>query len=336
MAGFSDDFLRFLQVNYPDVFRRASADKVTDATVNSIMSSYGHRYQIWQQIPEWIKNNYGDKIPPEVLNGNETVHDYIEKEKAKQQAKEKETEEMLSFSVNMLALGYAADTVTTLMGNRSERERMLAAANGGSLSAAQFERWLETRREDAAAIAQDWATHQPEKHILHLAKELSRAKKRLGRACSDEQKAEFSNRIAELEKEFRLMSGRLNSRESRQNMVDYLRGQPQQAALRHLDGDVLTMLTGLMEKQGIRIAPVRGGAEQTNARALRHESLTESLREDFARMEQNESIMRDAAQRGRRNSDRIFARAVQKEKKKEEVARTVRLRSRAGRRTQSA
>jgi len=341
MVNFPDGFLRFLEVNFPDAFRRASSADITEASANSLLSRYGHRFQIWKEVPDWIKNNHGDRIPSEVLNGNITVRDYVEQEKIKNTEQEKQNDDMMSFGVSMLALGYAADTVATLTQNHAEREQLLAEAKDGKLTRKlnpeQFEKWLDTRRRDIEAIRKDWQEHQPEKYILHLAKELSRARKRLDRTDDAETREDISLNISLLEKEFSKASRRLNNRGSRQVMVDYLRGQPQQAALRHMDPEVLQLLTDSMEKQRIRIVPIKDMKIFKKFRSLfNHENISQVLKSDFAQMEKNTNLTTDTAKRVAKQDDRIMERAKIKKENKEKVAKTVRMRVARGRTAQSA
>lgn len=335
MAGFPDDFLRFLQVNFPDAYRRASVPDVSEETVTSIMSTYGHRFQIWKEIPDWIKGSHGDRVPPEVLNGNFTVHDYVEYEKAKNIEKEKQTEDLLSFSVSMLALGYATETVAALTENYAEREKLLAEAGGDRdhprLTPEQHKRWLESRRKDFEAIRNDWEKNQPEKHILRLAKELSRAKKGLARLENEEAKERLAKRVATLEKQLHEASERLNSRGSRQNMVDYLRVRSQQAALRHMHPEVLHLLTEAMERQRIRIEPAKGNKAYEKVRSLfNHNNLSQAFKSDFAQMEKSAGLTEDVVKRIQKQDDRIIERAEIKKEKKERVAKTVRMRASRG------
>lgn len=328
MAGFSDDFLEFLKKNYPDVFLRATASNVSDATVTSIMSRYAGRYEIWKEIPEWIKSQNNGRIPSEVLNGNITVKDYIEKESHKNEETVKQTNEALSFGVSLLALGYAAETVATLTENHTQREQLLAEAGGGRLSKEQFASWLESRRSDVEAIRNDYKTYQPEKYAMHLARKLSRAKKRYARMGDGSDREGLALEIKALEAEFLKTARRLNGRSSRQNMVDYLRGQSQQAAMRHMHPEVLQLLMGVMEKQKIRIEPVTSNRILTKMKSLfNHESLSGMLKMDYERMENKENLFRDAVQRDRKQDERIMKRVEDKAKKKEGITRTIRLKN---------
>jgi len=324
MATLSDDFIRFLQTNYPDDYRLIPTGEVPEALANSLMSKHAREYAIWCEVPEWIKSRCRDKLPKEVLNGNETVQTYVRKEETAAKKEEKDNTELMSYSVELLALGYAQDTVSTLMQDRDERENLLLEFGDGPLTEEQLARWLETRHKDMMAIRKDWIENQPEKYALHMAKLLSRNKKRLERGgLTSDERAKIEKRIATFEREFKTTVRRLESRETRQNMVDYLRGQPQQAALRHLAPDVLAQFTAAMKGQGIKIEAVRGNAR---TRALSgYESLTESLKMDFARMEKNEDIFRERTKRDKQHTVRIKAHEIL-DKQNEGIAKVVKMR----------
>lgn len=326
MASLSGDFLRFLQANYPDDFRLVPTGDVPDALANSLMSKHASHYAIWCQIPEWVKTNYHDKLPKEVLNGNETVQTFVNKEEATAKVDEKKnnSDEMVSYSVELLALGYTATTVSALIQDKEDRELMLLEFGDMSLTDEQKARWIATRYKDILAITKDWKENQPEKYALHLAKALSRNKKRLERGeMTDDERAEVEKRIAILGRAFNKAVKRLESRESRQNMVDYLRAQPQQAALRHLTPDILATFTAKMEDQGIKIEAVRG-ANRTRSLSG-YDSLTDSLKKDFARMEKSEGIFRERARRDEQQVGRIKAHEVL-DKQNDGIAKVVTMR----------
>ena len=292
MAKFSDDFLRFLYANFPDDWRRASVSDVADDVVAAITSKHARHYQIWKEVPEWIKSRYGDKLPADVLNGNETPQQFVVEETQKVEKEEKDTAEMMSFAVDLLALGYAAETVKLMAENRALREELLRQNGGKPISlkahpelAELFAKWIESRKKDIMAITKDWKKHQPEKHMLHLAMLLSREKKRQKRLSSKEDIAKSEARIKRLEKKIREVAKRLDSRAVKMNMVDYLRGRPQQAALRHMTPDVLRMFSGLLEEQGIRISPVKSVHDKHHTLVDR-ESFTKDLQNALDKIEQ--------------------------------------------------
>lgn len=319
MARVSEDFLRFLLANYPDDYRRASVKDVKEDVINAIMSKHARHYQIWQKIPDWIKDRHGDRIPPEVLNGNESPQAYINEETV---AQNKEDNELTGYSVSMLALGYSEEAVAKLMKNRDTRKELLKAAQNGKLPEDLHDLWLETRANDILAISQDWQKNQPEKYLFRLAKLLSREEGNLDRAETSTDRMKSEKEITALRKELMDFAQRLNTRQSKQNMVDYLRAKPQQAALRHLDTDVLSLFTGVMRDQGIKIEPVNAA----NSRSLSsHRSLSESLRQDYELIKQNETIINDITNRSNRSMARIVDDRTTKKKNNKSKAKMISL-----------
>ena len=285
MAEVSQDFLRFLEANFYSDWLKLSAPDVPEDVVTAIKMKYAREYQIWREIPEDIKSRFRDKVPSDVLNGHESVQHFVNTEHQKAEKEEKNTAELLSFSVNMLALGYAVDTVKVMAENRAARENLLHAAKGGKLPPEQLIEWLETRKKDIEAITADWKKYQPEKHVLHLAKMLAREKRRQKRLLSDEDRALSDQRIKSLEKKLKEAVKRLDDRSAKMNMVHYLRGTSQQAALRHLTPDILKTFSDLLEAQGIRISPVKS-ARANNHTLEGRDSFTKDLRAVLDKIEQ--------------------------------------------------
>ncbi len=328
MAAFSEDFLRFLYANYPDDYRRASTGDVSEGVVNAIMLKHEYHYQVWKNVPEWIKNRYGDRLPRDVLNGNETAQDFVLKETGKKEKEQEYTEEVIGFSVTMLALGYTAETASALMENRALRESLLRDAIGGELTEEQMRQWLESRGKDIIAITEDWKKNQPEKYLVHVAKALSREKLRCERAGNDADKAASEMKISALERELASVMQNLNTREQKMCMVDYLRQKPQQAALRHLRPDVLSEFMVQMKKKGIAIEPVDASLKKEYD-MFNFNNLTEGLKRDFARMKKQGTIFNDAFKRGESDFKRASVGAILDGRNNGGVAKIVPLKQRA-------
>ena len=137
MADCSNDFKRFLYANYPDDYRRATAENAPDDVVTTILSRHENHYKIWRDI------RYRDIIPTEVLNGNENVRGFVEEEEQKLNQEEKETRELMDYTVTLLALGYAAETAAIMAANREQRMLLLKEAGGRPLNAEQAAKWRE-------------------------------------------------------------------------------------------------------------------------------------------------------------------------------------------------
>ncbi len=300
MANSMSDFERFLYANYPDDYRRATADDVPDDVINAILSKHEKHYQIWRRIPEWIKSEYRDVIPPEVLNGNETVRDFVEDEQQKLANDEKETQQLLNYSVSLLALGYAAETVAVMVENRRQRQELLAAAHGGPLSDEQMKLWLQTRENDQKAIQKDWRDNHTEKFIVHLFKEIDREKRRMAR---NGENVDSTLKISRMENEAAQLLARFSDMDKKKAMVKYLREQPQQAALKRMTPDVRQRFVDLMRKSGIAV-------EDKNFEQVNRENLAQSLRRNFDDCRKRESILCSKYQYQNDTFDRASARQV--------------------------
>lgn len=329
MAGFSEDFLRFLKANFPDDYRRASVDDVKEDVVTAITSRFAHRYSLWQQIPEWVKNLYHDRIPTEVLNGNESPQAFVQKELGNYPTATKTVDESVDIAVSLLAVGYSAEAATKISEERALRAKLLAE-NGGMIPPELLALWIESRQRDIQTISEDWKNNQQEKYLLHLAKSLSREKMRAERLSDPQKQQEAKMKIAAMERELKTASRLIKENGMAERMVQYLRQPAQQAALHHMKPEVLGLFTDLMQKNGIKVEPNK---EKLAQNELGMGSLTASLREDFNRMIKRESILLDAAARGDLFK-RVGPKKVLAKEKDDTVAKVVKMRR--GARKQSA
>lgn len=325
MANSMGDFERFLYANYPDDYRRATADDVPDDVINAILSKHERHYQIWKNIPEWIKNEYRDVLPPDVLNGNETVRDFVEAEQQKLANEEKETQQLLNYSVSLLALGYAAETVAVMVENRRQREALLVAAHGGALTDEQMKLWLQTRESDKQAIQKDWKENHAEKFIVHLFKEIDREKRRADR---NGQTSQSFMKISQMENEVAQLLGGLSGIEQKKAMVEYLREQPQQAALKRMSPDVRQRFVDMLHKNGIAV-------EDKNMAQVNRENLAQSLKKNFEDCRKRENILCGKYQYQNQSFDRASAKQVLEQAKTLDINALVAAR-RAGRQNVNA
>ena len=319
------DFERFLYANYPDDYRRATADDVPDDVINAILSKHEKHYQIWRNIPEWIKNEYRDVLPPDVLNGNETVRDFVEEEQKKLANEEKETQQLLNYSVSLLALGYAAETVAVMVENRRQREALLAAAHGGALTDEQMKLWLQTRESDKQAIQKDWKENHVEKFIVHLFKEIDRERRR---ADKNGQTSQSFMKISQMENEAAQLLGGLSDVGQKKAMVEYLREQPQQAALKRMSPEVRQRFVDMLHKSGIAV-------EDKNVAQVNRENLAQSLKKNFEDCRKRENILCGKYQYQNKSFDRASAKQVLEQAKTLDINALVAAR-RAGRQNVNA
>lgn len=325
MANSMSDFERFLYANYPDDYRRATADDVPDDVINAILSKHEKHYQIWRRIPEWIKDEYRDIIPTEVLNGNETVRDFVEEEHQKLANEEKETQQLLNYSVSLLALGYAAETVAVMVENRRQREALLAAAHGGPLSDEQMKLWLQTRESDQKAIRKDWQENHTEKFIVHLFKEIDREKRRMAR---NGESVDATLKISRMENEAAQLLAQFSDMDKKKAMVEYLRGQPQQVAIKRMNPEVRQRFVDMLRKNGIAV-------EDKNFAQVNRENLAQSLKRNFDDCRKRENILCTKYQYQNKTFDKVSARQVLERAQNLNVSALVAAR-RAGRQETSA
>lgn len=77
-------------------------------------------------------------------------------------------------------------------------------------------------------------------------------------------------------------------------MADYLRQQPQQAALRHLSPETMKQFGELLKKQGINISPVQEKKFETvdiRQENVGRDSLAQSLKNHFEQCRKTERIL---------------------------------------------
>lgn len=303
MANVSEDFERFLYANYPDDYRRATAKDVPEDVLTAIISKHRAHYEIWQAVPEWIKNEYGDRLPKEVLNGNENVQKFV-KDEIEKDAKETEAcIDVVALSLSIVALGYAVETAEVLAKNQALRQQLLDEAKNGKLSAAQMEKWLALRESDKEAILQDYKNYQPEKYLLHLVKELSRERKRAERGGTDVDRAGAEMKAVSLERELKKYAKKLTGKDVLEKTVNYLRAKPQQAALRHLSPDVLTMFTGVMAGQNIKIEPTLGKGR--DSKEIARDAVALSMKQNFANKTRVEKAVFEKTRRASKMAERF-------------------------------
>ena len=284
MKKCSDDFIRFLYANYPDDYRRATAEDVPEDVLTAILRRHEGHYKVWENIPEWIKERYRDILPREVLDGNQVVEDFIEEEIDKANNEERETRAVIDYGIKLLALGYAVETVVALTNNREQRVQLLKEAGNNPLTSEQMAKWLETRENDCKLIKKDWHENQSEKYILHLVKETDREMRRAQKNGTTPEKS-----LEEVDGEIRRLMTRFASREDKMKMVDYLQQRPQQAALKHLSPEMQKRFAAILQENGIAMTPMfkRDMPEQKIERA----GLAQSLKDNFELCKKMENIL---------------------------------------------
>ena len=236
----------------------------------------------------------------------------MEEEEQKLNQEEKETRELMDYTVTLLALGYAAETAAIMAANREQRMLLLKEAGGRPLNAEQAAKWRELRESDRKAIEADWKNSQTEKYILHLAKCIDRERRRMLRSGTETEKAAAGMKLSGMENELRRMTAKLADKNVQKRMADYLRQQPQQAALRHLSPETMKQFGELLKKQGINISPVQEKKFETvdiRQENVGRDSLAQSLKNHFEQCRKTERILCEKYQ----HQNQTFSRASAKE-----------------------
>ena len=273
MGKITSDFERFLYANYPDDYRRATAEDVADDVITAILSKHHFHYDVWKDIPEWIRAEYRDDIPVEVLNGNIRVEAFIyeeydkltydERDKAKEEEERQAREEafVANLSIAFLAAGYTAGAVSRLAENHRERNELIKqmAIHGRTpeLVAAYF----ATRESDIRTISDEYDRNEKlvHKKVLHLAKKLNRMKR-----CKDGHDEEEYKKAEEKLK--RVMAYVSSNPEAREKLEKHLDDPVARSALRHLVPEVKDMFSSLMDKAGLLAAMQQAMEEDRRAK----------------------------------------------------------------------
>ena len=319
MSKCSEDFERFLYANYPDDYRRATAEDVPDDVLTAILSRHETHYKIWEYVPEWVKDRYSDVLPREVLDGNVAADDFVDAEEEKLNEEEKESRALINYSVSLLALGYAAETVAEMAANRELRMQLLKEAGNQPFSPEQKARWLALREKDRQIIEKEWREHQPEKYIIHLAKTADRAYRKAQNGGSLS-----GMTLDEADNEIRKTMSRIMNREEKMRLVDYLRQRPQQAALKHLSPEMQNRLVNIFRENGINMTPVKDREEPSPE--INRDSLEQSLKNSFERCKKMEDILSERYQKRNIPFERASAVDVADEQKDSDIQKIFALR----------
>ena len=258
MGKITSDFERFLYANYPDDYRRATVDDVADDVITAILSKHHFHYDVWKSIPEWIRAEYRDDIPQEVLNGNKRVDTFIyeeydkltydEKDKAKEE-EEREAREIAfvaNLTVSLLAAGYSIEAVKGLSDNYKERKEILKqmAIYGRTPELVAAHR--ATRERDVNIISNEYDGNKKlvHKKVLRTLKELNRMK--VSKKGYD--KEEYKR----LEEKLRtVMAYVASDTVANKKLAKHFDEPVARSALRHLVPEVKELFETLMDQAGL-------------------------------------------------------------------------------------
>ena len=205
MISKSVEFERFLEANYPSAYLKISSGEVKDDVYFAVYSEFEARFRKWQRIPSWIKDFYRDTLPPEILNGNITVDDFIENleyvcfrspDRDLTQIRSNNyrnvvyVEEKLSDVYKAkIALGYSHSHARKLAENAHVRKCMCALCR--PLNNEERKIWRATRKSDRHIVKEHFKTVEPEKMVFHCIKKYDIYTRKMQEECNAKKKIEY-------------------------------------------------------------------------------------------------------------------------------------------------
>ncbi len=202
MADIGTDFLLFLKAYYPNDVAKLSADKVDESLFTAILNKHQSNFELWLKVPERIRNEYFGRVPDDILNAarfdnNLTINDCRNVENNRylppcvNNYLPKEVADFMHFDHNdimkmnvaakpVMGKGYSYDTAMELVSASIARDKLIELMKvykDNSLLYESFKAAYRRSREASRdAIKKDHIVNQPEKMLLHIAKELDRGK----------------------------------------------------------------------------------------------------------------------------------------------------------------
>ncbi|MBQ8481256.1 MAG: hypothetical protein IJ532_01820 [Alphaproteobacteria bacterium] len=254
MSDFSASFLEYLKIYNPSDYDKVNSGKLKPEELTGIYNANISKYEIWESIPETIRNRYlGQQIPQDVWEAAQRGEVYTLQEmerhpeiKRVEEAREKVAEkysmpaDIVSDAatgafITAVVAGYAMETCHQLALHRQQREDMLKNKPENMTDEekeAWMKQWLEVRQKDFNLIKKDWTEHQPEKLLMHLLAKYNR-----GRLNADETE-KFPQMIDDL---MRKIESPDNNR--MQNLLDYIKTPRMQARIGRFNDETLNILT---------------------------------------------------------------------------------------------
>lgn len=202
MPDIGTEFISYLKAYDPEAFSKVSADSATDSLINTIIAKHKSEFDIWKKTPEWLRAQYGNKIPEDILD---MVRQGVPLTPENVAAKQNHTQvnvndkrpsdlgvdidlgTQIAFGAAELAAiktlastiqskGYSKKAATQLATSSQIRVQLQQKLEQAlpEQKAQLLEDWQKTRAHDVKTIKTDWAQNQPEKLFVHLVKEIDR------------------------------------------------------------------------------------------------------------------------------------------------------------------
>lgn len=268
MADTGSEFIEYLKAYDVEAFNKVSADSATDALINSVIAKHKDKFEVWQKVPEWLRDKYNNRVPENILdmakngvpltqeNINTATGNSDSAKSALQPADFNPSLELATAVVftaaDIAAIKYMSEQIA-LKGYGPEASDKLAASKqirhklaeqlkdtSGKAKEQLSADWRKTRESDFKTIKQDWIRNQPEKMFVHLVKELHRGK-------IDAQTA-----IPQLD----VLLNKVNEQGRQQQLVTAL--QEPQSMAKHYSESTKSMLAEMLQSHNI-------GGQRANA-----------------------------------------------------------------------
>lgn len=226
MAIISEDFDRFLEANYPDDWMKASVPDVKQDVINYIYSKTNSKYEVWKKIPEWIKAMFSDKLPEEVLRGNEPWDNFIlHLEKSNYDYNKVasivyntviKSEENVRYCNNVVDSGYSFECAVYLTEIYDERKRLW---DSGELKTPEGKKkWRKLGEKKLAVMEQDLREYRPERWVLRQLRLYDRNIRKSKMAKTEEERKKHMKNALENRKQYTKYIKLVENRELRRRL----------------------------------------------------------------------------------------------------------------------
>ena len=180
MNGFSDDFLWFLNANYPTDFYKVKDEKASPETLASIYANRCEEFRQWETVPLTLRLEYHGKLPEDIKelarqgNYEELRHEAAHKhpEKVDYDNFHPTPQQFASAGAIMVfaaaaAEGYSQASQYGLATERILRDTLRDKAINNTMTATEKEAWRKSKHKTQNIIYQEWKQHSPEKLLVH-------------------------------------------------------------------------------------------------------------------------------------------------------------------------
>lgn len=287
LDDFSPEFRRYLEY-----MGKMPAEDATPEALNSVYAANSGRFEIWNKLPEALKERYKGSVPPDVMEAAARDEyltlremEYHPEIKNAEDARTKVEERYdipaditskvaKAAFIGAVVAGYSRAACAELALNSQIRENLADKARSNTLSEEEKKIWEQTRRDDFSIIKKDWTETAPEKLLIHVLSDFNRGKLK---------QEEVVPMIADLVQ-------KIHNDGRSQQLLDYMKKAPIQAKLSHFKDEVLNVLeagalpkiTEVQQQQSLRTL-ASNIREQAEKRKIQQTNIpTEAIRQQLS------------------------------------------------------